>query len=259
MAEPTELAAADLLRQAQQYLQSLRGAGVEWLPTAELPVLSTASARTPAPAPPGEKLFEQPAKTPAVPLEQRRQQLRLLAEEVAKCQRCPELAATRTQTVFADGQAGVELCLVGEAPGRDEDAQGLPFVGEAGQLLNRILGACGLKREDVYICNTLKCRPPANRTPLPNELANCHGYLERQIELVQPRFICTLGGSAAQAVLGTIASLGKLRGRFHDYKGIPVLCTYHPAYLLPHRHPEKKREVWDDMKVLMARMGRPVK
>lgn len=252
---------ADLGRAIRQQLQSWRAAGIEWLPAARAAVLTREAAKEPrqpqplAPASPAA----QPAPTPDSTLEARRLELRVLAQEVAKCTRCPELAATRTQTVFADGDIGIELCFVGEAPGADEDAQGKPFVGAAGQLLNRILAACGLKREEVYICNTLKCRPPGNRTPLVDEVANCHGYLDRQLELVRPSFICTLGGSAAQAVLETTAPLGKLRGRFHDYRGIPVLCTYHPAYLLPHRHPEKKREVWEDMKLLMDRMGRPVK
>src|SRR5262249_19164390 len=158
-----------------------------------------------------------------------------------------------------DGPPGVELCFVGEAPGADEDAQGLPFVGAAGQLLNRIIAACGMKRQEVFICNILKCRPPGNRTPSPEEADNCRPFLERQLELVRPRFICALGSCAAQNLLRTKAPIGKLRGRFHDYRGIPVLCTYHPAFLLPHRSPEKKKDVWEDMKMLLARMGRPVK
>jgi len=150
------------------------------------------------------------------------------------------------------------LCFIGEAPGEDEDAQGVPFVGAAGQLLDRMITAMGMKREEIYICNILRCRPPGNRTPLPNEAANCKEYLERQLELVQPRFICTLGGCAAQNLLATTESVGRLRRKFHDYRGIPVLCTYHPAYLLPHRSPEKKRDVWEDLKLLLTRMGRPI-
>jgi DNA polymerase len=191
-------------------------------------------------------------------LEERRPALQVLAETVATCTRCPELAATRTQTVFGVGAPGAELCFIGEAPGADEDAQGEPFVGAAGQLLNRIIAACRMKREEVYICNIIKCRPPGNRTPLPNEAANCREYLERQLDLVRPRFICALGATAAQNLLGTTQSLGKLRGRFHDYRGIPVMVTYHPAYLLPHRNPSAKKDVWQDMKMLLARMGRPV-
>lgn len=159
---------------------------------------------------------------------------------------------------MGDGVPGVELCFVGEAPGADEDAQGLPFVGAAGQLLNKIIAACGLKREDVYICNILKCRPPGNRTPLPNEAGNCRGFLDRQLELVKPKFICALGGCAAQNLLNTTTPIGRLRGKFHDYQGIPVMVTYHPAYLLPHRNPDKKKDVWEDMKMLLAKMGKPI-
>ena len=191
-------------------------------------------------------------------LDARRQALQVLAEEVKGCMKCAELASSRTQTVFADGPPGVELCFIGEAPGADEDAQGLPFVGAAGQLLNRIIAACGFRREEVYICNILKCRPPGNRPPLPHEAANCRGFLERQIELVQPKFLCALGGCAATNLLQSTLSIGKLRGKFHDWRGIPTIVTYHPAYLLPHRAPEKKKEVWDDMKMLLAKMGRPV-
>src|SRR5262249_54771972 len=154
------------------------------------------------------------------------------------------------------GPAGAELCFVGEAPGADEDRQGEPFVGAAGQLLNRIIAACGMKREEGYICNILRCRPPGNRTPLPEEAANCRGWLDRQLELVRPKYVVALGACAAQNLLGTTTAIGRLRGRFHDYRGIPVLCTFHPAFLL--RSPERKRDVWDDMKVLLARMGRPV-
>jgi DNA polymerase len=147
--------------------------------------------------------------------------------------------------------------LIGEAPGADEDRQGEPFVGAAGQLLNRILQACGFRRDEVYICNVIKCRPPGNRTPKPEEAANCREYLDRQIELVRPKFICCLGGTAALHLLG-VPSLARLRGRVHDYQGIPVICTYHPAYLLPHRQPAKKKEVWEDMQMMLKRMGRPI-
>jgi uracil-DNA glycosylase family 4 len=184
--------------------------------------------------------------------------LTVLAERVSKCQRCPELVVSRSRTVFGVGPIDAELCFVGEAPGATEDQRGEPFVGEAGQLLDRIIAACGMKREEVYICNIVKCRPPGNRLPTAQEAGNCREYLERQLELVRPKFICALGACAAQNLLGTSQAIGKLRGRFHDYKGIPVMCTYHPAYLLPGRNPQKKREVWEDMKKLLARMGRPV-
>jgi uracil-DNA glycosylase len=244
-------------RQVSQHLESLKRAGVEWLPAAPTlpdamcPVAPTASAT----------LFPEPQAAPAASpptVEQRRTELEVLAQRVAVCTRCPELVSTRTQTVFSDGSPDVELCLVGEAPGADEDAQGKPFVGAAGQLLNKILAACGLRREEVYICNVLKCRPPGNRTPKPEEADHCREYLTRQIELVRPKFICALGGCAAQNLLQTTRGLGQLRGKFHDFHGIPVLVTYHPSYLLPHRYPAKKRDVWEDMKLLMQRMGRTI-
>ena len=191
-------------------------------------------------------------------LDERRLALTTLATEVKACTRCSELCSTRTQTVFADGAIGAELCFVGEAPGADEDAQGLPFVGAAGQLLNKIIVASGFTREEVYICNILKCRPPGNRTPLADEAANCRDFLERQLALVAPKYIVALGGCAATNLLKTTLSIAKLRGRFHDYNGVPVMVTYHPAYLLPHKAPEKKREVWDDMKMLLKKMGRPI-
>lgn len=258
--QPNELA-----RIGKAHLESLKLAGVDWLPAAapeppRLAVLEPVQSTVPIEIAVCT-LFAEPAPlaTPSpTSLEQRRIALQTLAQEVSRCTKCPELASTRTQTVFAYGEPGVELCFVGEAPGGDEDAQGLPFVGAAGQLLNRIIAACGMKREEVYICNIIKCRPPGNRTPLPNEAANCRSFLERQLELVQPKFICALGGCAAQNLLSTTISLGRLRGRFHDYKGIPVMCTYHPAYLLPHRSPEKKKDVWEDMKILMQRMGRVI-
>jgi DNA polymerase len=245
---------SELERQARQYLESLRSAGVQWLP-APRPVAQQETA-------PSASLFEDApvaaAEGPELSLEQRRVELEVLADKITGCTRCPELLATRTQTVFADGQVGAELCFVGEAPGADEDAQGKPFVGAAGQLLNKIIAACGLKREEVYICNVIKCRPPGNRTPKPEEAANCREYFTQQIELLRPKFICALGSSAAQNLLQTTQSLGRLRGRFHDYRGIPVLVTYHPAFLLPHRQPERKRDVWEDMKLLMKRMGREI-
>jgi uracil-DNA glycosylase family 4 len=256
----------DLRRQLQAHLRSLSAAGITWVPIGT-------PLQSPAPIPmavetPQAPVEEQPSlpevaepvppHAPQPSIEQRRIALAQLAVEVSGCTRCPELCSTRTQTVFGQGEPGVELCFVGEAPGEDEDRQGLPFVGAAGQLLNRIITGCGLKREEVYIMNILRCRPPRNRTPLPNEAANCRGFLERQMDLVAPKFICALGGCAATNLLQTTLSIGKLRGRFHDYRGIPVLVTYHPAFLLPHRSPEKKREVWEDMQILLRRMGRPI-
>lgn len=176
-----------------------------------------------------------------------------LAGLVAKCTRCQELASTRKQTVFGVGRSNAKILFLGEAPGADEDAQGEPFVGRAGQLLNKIIEASQLKREDIYICNILRCRPPGNRTPLPQEAASCREYLDAQIHIVAPKFIMCWGTVAAQNLLGETRAIGKLRGQFFDYRGIRVLCTYHPSYLL--RNPAAKTLVWQDMKLFMQEMG----
>ncbi len=181
------------------------------------------------------------------------QDLEIIAAEVAQCVRCGELAETRTQTVFGVGNPHARLVFLGEAPGADEDQQGIPFVGRAGQLLTKIIEACTLSRNDVYILNILKCRPPGNRNPLPVEAANCREYLNRQLAAIKPQYICCLGSVAAQNLLETDTTIGRLRGKFHEYQGIKVLCTYHPAYLL--RNPPAKRMVWDDMQILMGEMG----
>ncbi len=247
----------DIRRQIQQRIESLRSAGIEYLPrcTEPPPVVPGEAEPPQAVSPSATTLF---AAEPVSDSNRRRVELQTLAQTVAKCSRCPELASTRTQTVFGVGPLDVELCFVGEAPGADEDRQGEPFVGAAGQLLNRIIVAMGFKREEVFICNVLRCRPPGNRTPKPDEAKSCWEYLERTLELVSPRFICTLGVPAMQTLLKTTSSLSRMRGRFHDYRGIPVVCTYHPASLLPSRSPENKKLVWDDMKMLLAKMGRPV-
>lgn len=186
-------------------------------------------------------------------------QLSLLRNEVASCTKCPELCETRTQTVFCDGSATAELCFVGEAPGADEDAQGVPFVGRAGQLLTRIIEACKLDRREVYICNVLKCRPPENRNPSPLEIENCKPYLARQLTLVRPKMLVALGKFAAAHLLGEKPErvpIMKIRGSIRDYNGIPFMITLHPAYLL--RNPDAKRLVWDDMKTVMRELGRPI-
>lgn len=180
--------------------------------------------------------------------------LAAVAQEVAACTRCAELARTRTQTVFGVGNPFARLAFLGEAPGSDEDRQGEPFVGRAGKLLtNMIESGMKLIRKEVYILNILRCRPPGNRNPLPIEAAHCREFLDRQLAIVQPEFICCLGAVAAQNLLDTTASIGKLRGRVHDYRDIQVVCTYHPAYLL--RNPAAKRPAWEDLQLLMAEMG----
>lgn len=179
--------------------------------------------------------------------------LAAIRKKVVACRRCSELCTTRTQTVFGDGTVTPRLVFLGEAPGADEDAQGIPFVGRAGQLLTKMIQAMGLRREDVYILNILKCRPPGNRTPLPVEAAACREFLDAQLAVLEPEFICCLGACAAQNLLGTPRPIGQLRGRFHEYQAARVLCTYHPAYLL--RNPSAKKQAWEDLQLLMAEMG----
>jgi DNA polymerase len=169
--------------------------------------------------------------------------------DLGDCRRC-KLCSGRTNIVFGSGTSEAKLVFVGEGPGADEDAQGLPFVGAAGQLLTKIIEAIQLTRDQVYICNIVKCRPPSNRTPEEDEIAACSPFMFRQIENIRPRVICCLGTVAAQTVLGTKTAVGKLRGRFHDYRGIQVMPTWHPAYLL--RNPNAKRDVWDDVKKIRA-------
>lgn len=170
-------------------------------------------------------------------------------EELGECMRCP-LHRGRTRIVFGVGNPHAELVFVGEAPGEEEDRQGEPFVGKAGQLLTKIIEAMGLTRHTVYITNIVKCRPPGNRTPGPDEISSCNPFLTRQISVIQPRVICALGTVAAHTLLSTQEKISSLRGRFHSYHGIPLMPTFHPAYLL--RNPHEKRRVWEDMQKVMA-------
>ena len=180
---------------------------------------------------------------------------RVLQEQVRACTRC-SLCQTRTQTVFGVGQQRADLMVIGEAPGQDEDEQGEPFVGRAGQLLNSMLRAMGNPRETVYIANILKCRPPNNRNPNPTEVASCLPYLQQQIELLRPRLIMAVGRIAAQNLLATDTPIGRLRGQVHRFgvSGRPLIVTYHPAYLL--RSPGEKRKVWTDLKFARAELAR---
>lgn len=187
---------------------------------------------------------------------ERLDRLAQLAEEVSRCSKCKELARTRARTVFGVGPIDPDLCVIGEAPGAQEDLKGEPFVGDAGQLLDKILKACGFERSQVYICNILRCRPPANRTPDPVEAQNCRPFLEATLSLVKPKFLCLMGATAARYLLETSSGIGALRGRELSWRGIPTAATYHPAYLL--RYPDKKHDAWEDMKRMLARMGRAV-
>ncbi len=202
-------------------------------------VVSTAPVVAPAPSP--ERQAPPPRSIETAPTGG----LVELAKTVSVCKRCA-LHESRTQTVFGVGNPNAKLMFIGEAPGADEDAKGEPFVGRAGQLLTKIIAAMGLKREEVYIANILKCRPPQNRDPLPSEVECCEEYLRAQIALIKPKYICALGRIAAHWLLKTEAPLGAMRSGSHTYQGIPVIVTYHPAALL--RNPAFKAPCWEDMK-----------
>jgi DNA polymerase len=280
MSDPSSPDPAEVGRQLRQHLDSLKAAGIDWLPasnTAQQPPATAATGGSDVASSPGKATGEPPVATsPPTPLpvvsqgsllagadsagdetpETRQRELAALAARVAECTRCPHLASTRTQTVFGVGPIDPELCFIGEAPGATEDARGEPFVGEAGQLLNRIITAMGMRREDVFICNIIRCRPPGNRLPNAEEASHCREYLDRTLELVRPHHICCLGACAAQNLLGTTQGIGRMRGRVFRYTNIPVVCTYHPAYLL--RNPADKRAVWEDMQKLLVLMGRSI-
>lgn len=226
-----------------------------------------ATAANSEPSPAKSPLVAMPKAVPAVamsaalmpaaevPVADGKRRLVELATEIRTCQKCP-LHATRTQTVFARGNPESELCFVGEGPGADEDEQGYPFVGKAGQLLDRMIVAMGYGRDDVYVCNIVKCRPPGNRKPEPAEMAACTPYLREQLELVAPKVIVALGATAAFGLIAMTGGITQTRGQWKLYRGIPVMPTFHPAYLL--RTPSAKREVWTDLQAVLKQLGRPV-
>jgi len=279
---PEEKPAGQLVRMLRQQLESWQRAGLTHLPKARLQTAvppacleSPAVGQTPAggqtvsggqtalesyrvlPIESDSSASGKSTKASAGQQEDRAAALARLAAKVARCRRCPELVRNRTQTVFGAGNPHAQLVFIGEAPGADEDRLGEPFVGAAGQLLTDMIEkGMGLKRSDVYIMNILRCRPPGNRTPTPEEAENCRPFLEKQLAIVQPKFICCLGACAAQNLLGVHAPISRLRGQVHSYKGIPVVCTYHPAYLL--RTPAAKRQTWEDLKLLLSLMGLPI-
>jgi uracil-DNA glycosylase len=192
------------------------------------------------------------------------QKLASIQDRVRACTQCPHLARSRTQTVFGVGNPDAEIMFIGEAPGADEDQQGEPFVGRAGQLLTKIIKAMGFAREDVYIANILKCRPdmpsgsPGNRAPTSAEMQTCRPYLAEQIEVIQPRLLVALGAVAVEGLLGARGTMRELRGRWHSYSGTPLMITYHPAYLLRNQSPSEKRKVWEDMMQVLERLGKPI-
>jgi DNA polymerase len=204
----------------------------------------TIPSRKPTPAP--------PQVAAAVPAADRASALLIIRDEIGDCTRCA-LHTGRNKLVFGDGDPNARLMFVGEGPGADEDAQGLPFVGRAGQLLNNMISAMGLKREQVYIANIVKCRPPGNRTPEPEEANTCTQFLFRQIDVVRPQVLVALGATAATYLLGSRQPLAGLRGRVHAYRGAQLIVTYHPAYLL--RDPRQKKEAWADLQIAMHELG----
>jgi uracil-DNA glycosylase len=204
------------------------------------------------PIPPRKPFPAAPDVAAAVPAADRAAALQMIRDEIGDCTRCA-LHTGRNKLVFGDGDANARLMFVGEGPGADEDAQGLPFVGKAGQLLNNMISAMGLKREEVYIANVVKCRPPGNRTPEPEEANTCSPFLFRQIDVVRPQVLVALGATAATYLLGHRQPLAGLRGRVHPFRGMQLIVTYHPAYLL--RDPRQKKEAWADLQIAMRELG----
>jgi DNA polymerase len=218
---------------------------------AATPATSAASAASPAPRPSAAPSTVPGAAAKTADSAERGAQIAALAGTVAGCTRC-RLCEGRNKVVFGTGNPDAELMLIGEGPGAEEDRQGLPFVGPAGELLNKIIQAIDLKREDVYIANIVKCRPPGNRDPQPDEVAACRGFLEKQIALVQPRVLVALGRVAAQTLLGNETPIGRMRGRWYRIQGVPAMVTYHPAALL--RNQALKRPTWEDMQQVRDRL-----
>lgn len=260
---------SDIRRQLHAHLRYLEEIGVEAILPAEKeerilpneqPLSASLSAEVEEPRTPATSLFEEspmiqqpnllfgdlmPARSSTLPLGRPSESLQEIRDDLGDCTRC-KLCHHRTNIVFGEGSAKARLVFVGEAPGADEDATGRPFVGRAGQLLTKIIESINLKREECYICNILKCRPPGNRDPEKDEVAACENFLFRQIAAIQPKLIVALGTHGAQTLLRTKEPISKLRGRFYEYRGTKLLATFHPAYLL--RDPNRKKDTWEDMK-----------
>ena len=254
-----------LREQAVEYLQYLKEQGITHVPSsgkkfAKRPPASRptpAAPATPPPAPakaPAKPPREQfAARVPAKPPKGGKDTLESIAAEIAACQLCP-LATTRKHVVPGQGALQPDVMFVGEGPGADEDEQGLAFVGRAGQLLTKMIVAMGYTREQVFIGNIVKCRPPGNRVPTPDEMEGCIPYLKRQIAVIQPKLIVCLGATAARGLVNETMPIGKARGSWREFEGIPVMLTFHPAYLL--RDPRQKAPCWADLKAVLARLGK---
>ena len=208
------------------------------------------------PGVPGVREDPEPAAVPVTLARSSAEVLARIREEIGDCTRCKLHTLGRTQIVFGVGNPNADLMFVGEAPGADEDIQGIPFVGKAGQLLTKMIEAMGFKRDEIYIANVLKCRPPGNRNPEPDEIATCEPFLFQQLASVEPKVVIALGAFAARTLLKTDAPISRLRGRVFDYRGAKLIPTFHPSYLL--RSPANKREAWDDLKLALSILGRPV-
>jgi DNA polymerase len=276
--------ALDIVHHAVQSLQN-SGSAARASAAALSRLAATAGAKTSAPQPapaPAPKAEEKPPQKPAVaPISipasaqnffkpaaagaGKAERLAALSGPVLACMKCPHLVSSRTQVVFGVGNPDAEIMFVGEAPGADEDMVGEPFVGKAGQLLTKIIDTMGLRRSDVFIANVLKCRPnmppgeSGNRKPTPDEMATCKPYLIQQIEIVQPRVIVALGGTAVEGLLDIEkAGITRLRGNWREFQGIPVMPTYHPSYLLRNQALSEKRNIWEDMLAVLERLGKPI-
>ncbi len=274
-----------LLDATIQHLTGLKARGVRFVPVRQETLASlTVPAPTPSPSRPSAPIPAKPAvyaaptaKSPGsepppvqrpapFPLSSQAKSAAFeeLRARAMACVKCPHLASSRKNVVFGVGSIDAELMFVGEAPGADEDEQGEPFVGKAGQLLTRIIQTTGLRREDVYIANILKCRPDTpgqtagNRKPTPEEMQTCIPYLHEQIDLIRPRVLVALGATAVEGLLGKTVGITKLRGNWQTYRGIPLMPTYHPAYLLRNQALSEKRRVWEDMLAVMEKLGMPI-
>jgi len=241
--------------QALEYLQYLKEQGVTHVPVSgRQPARPAPGARAPkTPSDPAPTAA--PASHPPAPPHLSTPGLASIAAEIAACHACP-LAATRKNTVPGQGAIHPDIMFIGEGPGADEDEQGLAFVGRAGQLLTKMIAAMGYTRQQVFIGNIVKCRPPGNRVPTPDEMAGCLPYLKRQIAIIQPKLIVCLGATAVRGLVAETLPIGKARGQWRTFEGIPVMLTFHPAYLL--RDGSKKKYAWQDLKAVLARLGNPL-
>ncbi len=234
------------------------------VPTGAPPVSAPKQPTRPAPTTARPLAPAPPIASPSAPAANKTEAFAELRRRVLACVKCDHLVKARTNVVFGVGNIDAELMFVGEAPGADEDLQGEPFVGKAGQLLTKIIQATGLSRESVYIANILKCRPDTpgqssgNRKPTPEEMQTCIPFLHEQIDLIQPKVLVALGATAVEGLLGKTAGITRLRGQWHTYRGIPLMPTYHPAYLLRNQAISEKRRVWEDMLKVMERLGLPI-